>query len=430
MRLHWFSPLPPDRSEIAHYATTIVEALAKEAEVTVWTEGHRSDVHVPRGATMRAYHPGTEAFEVIAKGDCAFFNIGNNVKFHAWIWHVSQAIPGIAIVHDATLQGLFIAAPGSAEGYTALMRRTYGHAGESAAGRVLRGEVSLLDLSQAYPLTPVAFENALAGVIHWPGALRDPHVPVRCLPLPYAARAHPPRARPIGANAPARLMMMGHLGPNRRVLEMLDALAAFPRRDQVHLDIYGTVEIHGANGLLDVRTLAGERGLASQVTHHGFVPADRLEAALRKADLLINLRVPTMGEVSATQLRAWDHALPTLVSRNGWYATIPPEAVGFVRVGPPEAEREDIHRHLAALLDDPASYIAMGRAGRRLLEERHAVGPYVAGLLELARAAPQLAAEWAQGYLADRVGALTAGWPENDGFPDAAAERIFDLFEA
>ncbi len=423
MRLHWFSPLPPDRSEIARYATTIVEALAREAEVTVWTDGHRSDVHAPRGAAIRAYPPRASASDVFAESDCAFFNIGNHAKFHAWIWNAAQSIPGVAIVHDPALQDLFIAVSGSAAGYTALMRRTYGHAGEAAARRVLRGEASPLDLSRAYPLTDAAFRNALAGVVHWPGALRAAPVPVRCLPLPYATRTHPPRNRTIGKSTPARLMMMGHLGPNRRLVPVLDALAAFPRRDRIRFDIYGSA------GGLDIGALAAERGLASQVTHHGYVPTERLDAALQDADLLINLRAPTMGEVSATQLRAWDHALPTLVSRTGWYATIPPEAAGFVRADPPEAERADIQRHLAALLDDPASYVAMGRAGRQLLVERHAVGPYVAGLLELARAAPQLAAEWAQNYLADRVGALTVGWPENESMATAAAERIFDLFE-
>ena len=423
MRLHWFSPLPPDRSEIAHFATTIVEALANEAEVTVWTDGHRGDVHVPRGAVLRAYPPRGTGTDVFAKSDCAFFNLGNHAKFHAWIWNAAQTVPGIAIVHDPALQDLFIAASGSAARYTALMRQTYGHAGETAAGRVLRGEASPLDLSRAYPLTDIAFQHALAGVVHWPGALRAPRVPVRCLPLPYAARAHPPRARPIGESTPARLMMMGHLGPNRRLAQTLDALAAFPRRDKVRLDIYGMA------GGLDIGALAAERGIAPQVAHHGYVPAERLDAALREADLLINLRSPTMGEVSATQLRAWDHALPTLVSYTGWYATIPPEAAGFVRTNPPEIERADIQRHLAALLDDPASYIAMGRAGRQFLVERHAVGPYVAGLLELARAVPRLAPEWAQGYLADRVGALTVGWPENEVISNTAAERIFDLFE-
>jgi glycosyltransferase involved in cell wall biosynthesis len=257
--------------------------------------------------------------------------------------------------------------------------------------------------------------------MHWPGALRMHAVPMHCLPLPFAARRHPPRARSIGSGAPARLVMMGYLARNRRIAEVLAALAAFSRLDQVRLDIYGPVDFIDATKLID------EHGLGRHVTLHGLTSPDRLDSVLRDADIVVNLRGPTMGEVSGTQLRAWDHALPTLVSRVGWYATIPPEAAAFVGAMDPRAEREDLHRHLAAFLDDPAPYIAMGQAGRRLLEERHGMGPYVSGLLDLARSATKLGPAWAANHLADRVGALTRGWAQDEALAAAMAERIVDL---
>ncbi len=94
------------------------------------------------------------------------------------------------------------------------------------------------------------------------------------------------------------------------------------------------------------------------VTLHGFVPAEDLEAALTSAHLAINLRFPTMGEASVSQLQIWDHALPSLVTRVGWYATLPQETVAFVR---PEHEITDIQAHLHAFVDDPGRYAHMGR---------------------------------------------------------------------
>ena len=55
-------------------------------------------------------------------------------------------------------------------------------------------------------------------------------------------------------------------------------------------------------------------GLRERVTFHGYVSEAELEAALDDADLAVNLRYPTMGEASGSQLRIWDHALPSLVT--------------------------------------------------------------------------------------------------------------------
>jgi glycosyltransferase involved in cell wall biosynthesis len=216
--------------------------------------------------------------------------------------------------------------------------------------------------------------------------------------------------------------MIGYLGPNRRVVEVLDALAGFAQRDRVRLDIYGPSDIPDLAGAIEAR------GLAGRVTPHGFTPPERIDAALRETDLVINLRRPTMGELSAVQLRAWDHALPTLVSRAGWYATIPERAAGFVDAGDPRRERDDIRRHIATFLDDPAPYAAMGAEGRRILEERHGMEQYVDGIAALCAEAPRLGALWAQDRLADRVGRLTRGWRRNDAHLAATAETLVEMF--
>ena len=71
--------------------------------------------------------------------------------------------------------------------------------------------------------------------------------------------------------------------------------------------------------------------LKDTVKVHGYAPAADLDGALSTAGLAINLRYPTMGEASASQLRIWEHALPSLVTRVGWYASLPEDAVAHVR---------------------------------------------------------------------------------------------------
>ena len=50
---------------------------------------------------------------------------------------------------------------------------------------------------------------------------------------------------------------------------------------------------------------------------HGYTPEKELNKVLEKSHLAINLRYPTMGEASGSQLRIWYHALPSSGDRRG-----------------------------------------------------------------------------------------------------------------
>ena len=99
------------------------------------------------------------------------------------------------------------------------------------------------------------------------------------------------------------------------------------------------------------------------MTLHGFVPESELDAALASAHLALNLRYPTKGEASGSQLRIWSHGLPSLVTRIGWYTELPADTVSFVR---PEFLVEDVCAHLRAYAACPASYVEEGPARLRL----------------------------------------------------------------
>jgi glycosyltransferase involved in cell wall biosynthesis len=177
---------------------------------------------------------------------------------------------------------------------------------------------------------------------------------------------------------PYRLMLFGHIGVNRRLEAVLQALGSFPARNHFQFDIYGDV-----NQRESIEGLVRDLSLESLVRIHGFVPESKLTAALQEAHLAINLRLPTMGEASASQLRIWDHALPSLVTPVGWYAQLPPDAVSFVR---PEHEISDLHALLTAFLQDPTRFAAQGLEGRKVLERCHSVQTYVQNLVAFASA--------------------------------------------
>jgi len=400
MKINWFSPLPPARTDIGHYTLRLLPALAERAEVTLWTTQTDWDRAAERYAEVRHWQ-GRE-WAALNSAAMTFYNIGNNRLFHSDIWLISQRHAGVVILHDLCLQhffvGLYLEMQQDRAAYRTAMERCYGPEGKAAAERFFNGELSLLELAQAYPLTEPALAGAVGGIVHTRAGLaeltRQPHWPVGYAPLPYPVSKV---ARQATARSPWRLIMFGYMGANRRVDQVLQALAALPERHQFSLDIYGQLDDKSA-----VEKRLQSLGLQAQVRLHGFVEEKILTQALSEAHLAINLRFPSMGEASGSQLRIWNHALPSLVSQTGWYATLPADTVAFVR---PEWEAEDIRRHLQAFLVDPQRFTEMGQAGHRLLAEQHAPARYAQTLLEFASCVQRFRRSALMAPLVQRLGA-------------------------
>jgi len=409
MKLNWFSPVPPAHTAIAHYTAHVLPALAQRAAVTVWTDQTECDAAIEGVVPVQRYHPERILWAELNYAQMNVYHIGNNPLFHDSIWDVSRRQPGIVVLHDLRLQHFFAALyrnRGDRQGYLAAVRRFYGADGEGAAAQSWDGAVAIEYMAEHYPLTPLAVEGALGVLVHTREAFavlqEAQRQPVAYAPLPYAAtvRTRLPAVR--RTEPPYHIVTFGHIGPNRRLDVVLRALAEFPDRRSFRLDVYGRLWNVEA-----VRAQLRSLGIAPMVALHGFVPQAQLNRALVGADLAINLRDPTMGEASFSQLQIWDHALPSLVTRAGWYASLSENAVAFVRPG---HESLDIQAHLRAFLANPLRFAAMGAAGRRILEEEHTPQAYAQAMVDLAADAERFRPRGAAWTLARRAGTEMSVW--------------------
>ena len=388
LKLNLFSPLPPLRTEIANHTAHVLPPLGRLADVTLWTAQEDWSPVEAEGVRVRRYRPDAMPWGELSDADATFFNIGNNTALHGDIFRVASVAPGVAILHDTVLQHFFAGLAvhhGWRAEYLDAMRRHHGTEGLEQGRRVLAGETGAGELARRFPLTLAAAERATAVVCHTPDGVRALEARTRLpvyhldLSLDLSGLGGPPSAKPAD-DGPRRVVVFGFLGFNRRLPSLLRALADMPDRDAFRLDIYGQMD-----GEAEVRRLVASLGIAHLVEAHGFVPAVELDHGISRAHLAVNLRYPTMGEASASQLRTWAHALPSLVTRTGWYAALPEDAVFFVD---PEDEIEGIKRHLARLLAAPEAFEAAGRRGRALVASRHTPQRYAEGLVEIARQAP------------------------------------------
>lgn len=361
LKINWFSPTPPAKTDIAYYTASLMPMLSRQAPIELWsassekfpTETRIKDVLNESGVLPL---PGTSPEEINV------YNIGNNWPHHATIWRLSQKVPGVVILHDWKLQHFFtrelLQETRASLRYEREMSELYGPVGLHLARRFQLGEINEDDLGDVAPLTELALRNCLGVVCHdhdlKARLAQNSELPILYTPL---ASRHSLTARTRVASEPYRLILFGYIGPNRRLAEILTALSTLKSSVNFQLDVMGEIW-----DLAPIRRKIAACGLESKVKIHGFVSDPVLEQAVAEADLAFNLRYPSMGEVSATQLFLWSRGVPSFVTDVGWYSGLPSDTVVHIR---PESESEDLLKHLTAFFRTPQDYREIGLNGQR-----------------------------------------------------------------
>jgi len=426
MRIDWFSPLPPARTAIADYTARLLAALSAQAEVTLWTSQPHWHSSLESHAAVRRFDPHAIRWDELHAADAIFYNIGNNAEFHQAIWQVARRSPGFAIMHDVLMHDSISwdhQQRNDRGAYLDLMQSLYGARGLRDGALYWEGVLTRLQMGRVYSCAPFLLEASLGAIVHSRAAgqalLKEVDVPVERLPLPFPA-GRPPAPSNVPA-PPWKLVVFGFLGANRCLEQILSALARLAdRRFQLH--IYGSIEERAA-----VEAAIERLRLADAVTLHGFVTDAELDAALASAQLVLNLRYPTKGEASYSQLRIWSHGLPSLVSQIGWYAEQPADTVFFVR---PHFLEEDVCAHLRAFAARPAAYQAAGMRGYDHLLEQHSPRAYAARIVELAGQAPEYRKRWNARRMSGRAVEGLQGWfpaARLEGYTDHVGSVIRDL---
>lgn len=435
MKINWFSPLPPARTDIAHYTTRVLPALCSLADITLWTDQREWDQALNKQVEVRTFRLGRMPWVELNRADANIYQIGNNPQFHSSIWQISRLHAGIVVLHDFRLHhffdDIFRVKWRDLDSYCAVMENYYGPEGRRDAIESFNSNArNITYMAERYPLTDLAVKNQLGVIVHtqetFDALTKEALSPVMLAPLPFAAGPTSSHVQNLAnklAGPPYRLIVFGYIGRSRRLSSVLKALAALPEPGKFHLDVYGDI-LDGEDELRNqIRTL----DLKERVTIHGFATEAKLDEALSRAHLAINLRYPTMGEASGSQLRIWKHGLPALVSSVGWYASLPPDAVAFVRTD--DHEEADLQAHLRDFLSDPQSFAAMGRRGRQELETKHAPERYASSLVEMARLGEEFRARIAANRLAERSGTLLSEWVGQTAIGEAGANVAKEIFE-
>jgi glycosyltransferase involved in cell wall biosynthesis len=184
------------------------------------------------------------------------------------------------------------------------------------------------------------------------------------LPAPRTAESDVLVAREFGIEAQHKLVLfMGRLHPIKganRLLEAFERVAA--SHPEAILVLAGPDEFDLVKGFA---SRAQAAGLAHRVRFPGMVTGERKSALLHRADLFC---LPSDAEgFSMAILEALAHQTPVLISPRCFFPDVAKVSAG--RIVEPTADH--LEAALRALLAQPATLEAMGRAGRALVADRY-----------------------------------------------------------
>jgi glycosyltransferase involved in cell wall biosynthesis len=317
MRIAMFSPLPPERTGVAHYASMLLPELRKHLDVvTISGPGNRQPT-----------------------ADNALYHLGNN-PHHAWIYEEAMRNPGVVVLHDLVLHHLIVEmtlARGDVDGYVAALEANHGEAGAAWA----RGRAAGLHSEMGNFLMPASVDVAnrsRAVIVHNRYAadrLRSFGVttPVHVAPHPFepqpSARARRDEIRAAhGFAADDRVIgLFGFLTSAKRAEVVLAAFAqARARESRLRLLVVGEPAPN-----IDVDALRGDG-----ITFTGYVDDSEFAAYFAAVDRLVNLRYPSAGETSGTLIRAFEAGKPVAVSDYAQFAEFSDDCVVKIPFGDDE----------------------------------------------------------------------------------------------
>jgi glycosyltransferase involved in cell wall biosynthesis len=351
--IDWVSPVRPQGTDIAEYTSRVHDALAGRYVLNV--------VENDRARDLSAFR-----FEF-----GPIFNLGNDARFHGATLEACRATSGIVVAHDYRIQDLIVSHIKASHGdwrktYLDLMARHYGKDGHAAARDFVNGNCSLSELADIYPGIEIAADNALCVVTHNPGLAEKLayRTGLYCatLPLPFPVKVPSPSVAPAPASGKINLLVFGYLGQNRG----LDAAFELVRqRQDLRLHIAGQI---GTEPLLNEARQLLRSGYP--IIDHGFLPEDALNELIGQCDLVLNLRHPTMGEVSGSQLRIFANQGLSVVCNTGWYASLPENTVLKID---PKRMLPELHAILDQFSHDRDSLTMRRKEGHQYVREHHSL---------------------------------------------------------
>lgn len=438
MKVAMVTPMSPE-SAIADVMVQAMPTLAAHWDLEVWCPTEASQRPCPVPVTSFAEADG-DVIAALSAYDLVVYVLGDS-PWHSRILPLARRLPGLAVLHDASLTNLVRTTAierGELEDLAELVEDLHG----SSAAEIMRTAAPLggldawLQFCAEVPLDAYALHGSLGAVVHsWWHARRVDglflgDVTVGPLPVPSTRLGIDEEdsgesRRRLAELSPddVLLVTVGSVNANRRIDLLLQAIGEDEHlRERVVLWAVGPAEDRAKAGLED---LARTLGIEDRFAVLGRASDAFLQDVLARADVAAALRDPVLEGQSASVLTQLLSGTPVLVFDHAHYSELPDDVAVKVDVVEP---LDGLRRALRSLVDDPEDRVRRGHRARDYVLATRSGKAYGRALLD--------AGERALGsrpvvHMTTDIGARlrALGLADQRVVVDAVAERTFELYD-
>lgn len=389
-RLLHVSPMPPAHNGIADYAYLMLEGLKAHTNSIVLSE--TPGARAPSG--VRVFSPSTIERKHY-HNRLPVYQIGNNWQ-HTGPLRAALADPGMVVLHDLQLLYLYESLQLPVEALTDLAMKSNPFVSARFAARLATKDMSSkLPYMLANMLAEVVTRSKRVMVHSGYGrTLIERHfgsdVAERVDVVPHFAIRAAPRERQsvrqrLGIDDDRILILTAGFATKAKQMDLVArALAPLVRHDRRLLWIHAGSAGDEYYNLHQVLEATPDVAAVTRIT--GYLSEAALDDHVAAADLMINLRFPSVGESSGSLARALASGACALVTNTGGYAEYPSNAV--LKLDPLDSA-ETLSALIKAVCDAPDLRQTLGRNARAFADDQLSMDRYIKGFLATATKAKQ-----------------------------------------
>jgi len=353
-KIAWVSPFPPQRTGIANYSYWLVKELRTAFEIDLYYEREAPCAELQN---LFATYP-LSVFEGRRKQyDRVVYHLGNNTEFHAGIYRSAWNFPGTVVLHDYDLSG-FMREAFLRSRPDLYFQATANGSPEPGGQRLAALKERLVALGRGDPMSHAIVSRSEQVIVHhrWVKKQFDDEQHVVVIPLfakpTCTVTDEDVRAfrRRVGINDDHFVLVcLGFVNLNKLPQLQIDVVKRL-RKDGYPVQLVFAGE--PAPELNDLVTEVASSELRECVIFTGYQSELDYFAAIAAADVVINLRNPSMGEGSLTLVHALAAGKPTIVSDANQYREFPDKVCW--KLVHDQNENELLLEYLKRLLSEPS----------------------------------------------------------------------------
>lgn len=373
MRLAFFSPLNPQHSGISDYSESLLKHLKEYAEINLFVDGITpSNPDIVNNFKHYDYKE-FEDLNIKNKYDQIIYHIGNNT-LHEYIYIMLQRYPGITVLHDFNISSFvrhITIVKDKPEDYLKEVEDCYGVLGKFISERVNKKDYDL-DLYK-FALNNKIIASSKAVIVHsqWVknqiacnnvfiipmGADLEPEITPELMSTIRKEKGIPDETFVISC--------FGDIVHTKRIDVVIKAFSIF-RLFFSDAKLFLVGKCHSEMEEI-IHRLLERYNLHDSICITGRVDLEDFKKYMKASDVIMNLRYPTMGETSASLLRAFSYGKPVIISNVNQFREFPDDCCLKVEVG--DREQDMILSHLIRLKRDPLLRKRLDENERRYIEE-------------------------------------------------------------